>query len=56
MAAGRQVLHHPGMLGRAYILHKVMSFHQQHDTPISVMLADMEKAAEQLPEIGWMGD
>lgn len=50
LVAGQQVLHHPGMRGRGYILHKLMTFHQEHQTPLPVMLDDLQNAAGQLPE------
>lgn len=51
LAAGRQVLHHRSMRGRDYILQKLMTFHQQHHTRMPEMLADLQNAAGQLPEM-----
>jgi transposase len=49
MVAGRQLFRHPCRQERHYVLHKLMVFHQHHDTPMSVTLADLDAATQQLP-------
>lgn len=49
MVAGRQLFPHPCRQERHYVLHKLMGFHHDHDTPMSVTQADLEAAAQQLP-------
>jgi transposase len=49
MVAGRQLFPHPCRQERSYVLHKLMEFHREHDTPMSQVLADLEAAAQQLP-------
>jgi transposase len=49
LVAGRQVLRHPSMRGRDYILDKLMRFHQEHKTPLLALLADLQQAVGQLP-------
>lgn len=49
LVAGRQVLRHPGMKGRDYILEKLLTFHQEHGTPMNARLGDLQRAVEQLP-------
>jgi len=47
--AGRQIVPHPCLLPRGYILDKLIAFHQHHDTSPEQMLADLQNAADQLP-------
>jgi hypothetical protein len=47
--AGRRILNHPALLQRGYILDKLIDFHLQHQTPPSLMMADLEAATAQLP-------
>lgn len=49
MVAGRQLFWHPCRQPDHYILHKLMEFHVEHQTPMPQILADMNAAAEQLP-------
>jgi transposase len=49
LVAGRQVLHHPGMKNRDYILDKLIRFHQEHGTPLPAMMQDLHHATGQLP-------
>jgi hypothetical protein len=49
LVSGRQVLRHPGMRGRDYILDKLLRFHQDHGTPLPTILADLQRAAGELP-------
>jgi transposase len=49
LVSGGQVLRHPGMKGRDYILEKLLKFHQDHQTPPDVLLGDLQNAIAQLP-------
>lgn len=49
MVSGREVLRHPSMRQRDYILEKLIEFHKQHGTSADRMLADLQLAANQLP-------
>jgi transposase len=49
MVAGRQVFHHPCLQGRHYILDKLSAFHREHDSPVAVVLRDLQAAVTQLP-------
>jgi transposase len=49
MVAGRQLFPHPCRQESHYVLHKLMAFHQEIDTPMSQVVADVQAAAEQLP-------
>jgi transposase len=49
MIAGRQVFRHPSRLDRGYVLHKLLEFHREHDSPLTTILADLQAAANQLP-------
>jgi transposase len=49
IVAGRQILDHPALCKRGYILDKLIDFHQGHRTPPSLMMTDLQAAAEQLP-------
>jgi transposase len=49
LVAGRQILRHPGMKDRDYILDKLMKFQQEHGTRPEVMLKDLQQAILQLP-------
>lgn len=50
LVSGRQPMRHPGMREHDYILDKLMKFHQDHGTPIPRMLADMQRAMDELPD------
>ena len=49
MVAGRQVFMHPGQRHRDYILQKLIAFHQHHETPLLIVLDQLQKAIGQLP-------
>jgi len=49
MVAGRQVLRHPAMQGRDYVLDKLLRFHVEHGSGPAAMLADLRAAGGQLP-------
>jgi len=49
MVAGRQLFPHPCRQERHYILHKLMEFHRDRHTPMSLTLADLDAATQQLP-------
>lgn len=49
MVAGRQVLQHPGMRQRDYILDKLLAFHREHATPLTQVLSDLQTAVGQIP-------
>ena len=47
--AGDQPMRHPCFQKPDSILDKLRRFHQEHGTPLDVLLADLEAAVEQLP-------
>jgi hypothetical protein len=49
MVAGRCLFPHPCCQQRHYILSKILAFHQDHETPMPQVLADLQAAADQLP-------
>lgn len=49
IVAGRRIVPHACLLPRGYILDKLIAFHQDHDTSPEPMLADLQRAADQLP-------
>jgi transposase len=49
MVAGRQVFHHPSMQQRHYILDKLNTFHREHRTGMTQVMADLLAATEHLP-------
>jgi len=49
IVAGRQVFAHPSQRQRDYILRKLIAFHQEYATSLPVVLAQLQKAIEQLP-------
>jgi transposase len=49
MLAGPCLIPHACCRPRHYILDKVLAFHRDHDTPMSVVLEDLQVASEQLP-------
>ena len=49
MVAGRQVFRHPSIQDRHYILHKLSTFHLDHDTGMAEVLRDLHAAIEQVP-------
>lgn len=50
MVAGGEVFRHPCCRERRYVLHKLMTFHRQHGTPMMPMLADLQAAVTQIPK------
>src|SRR5206468_3258772 len=49
IVGGRQLFPHPCCQQRHYILHKLLEFHREHDTPMTQTLADLDAATTQLP-------
>jgi hypothetical protein len=49
MVSGRRLYHHPSRLDRQYVLDKLLTFHQEHDTPPDQILRDLHQAADQIP-------
>jgi hypothetical protein len=49
MVAGRRLYHHPSRVDRAYVLDKLLTFHQEHGTPPHEIVRDLRHAAAQLP-------
>lgn len=49
IVAGRRIVPHACLLPRGYILDKLIAFHQLHETSPEQMLADLQRAADQLP-------
>ena len=56
MVSGRQLFPHPCCQQRHYILHKLMEFHREHDTPMSQVLADLDAATLQLPRSAYRAE
>lgn len=56
MVAGRQLFPHLCRQERHYILHKLIEFHREHDTPMSQTLADLDAAATQLPRSAYAAE
>ena len=50
MVSGRKLYHHPARLDRQYVLDKLLTFHQEHDTPLDQILRDLQQAADQIPQ------
>lgn len=50
MVSGRRLYHHPSRLDRQYVLDKLLTFHQEHDTPPAEILRDLAAAADQIPK------
>jgi transposase len=49
MVAGRQVFHHPSCRQRDYVLDKLLSFLQEHATPLAECLPLLQQAVNQIP-------
>lgn len=49
MVSGRRLYHHPSRLDRQYVLDKLLTFHQEHETPPAEILRDLAQAAELIP-------
>jgi transposase len=56
IVAGRQVFQHPATRERGYILEKLIAFHQEHDTPMTQVLADLEAAVAQMPATAYAAE
>jgi len=50
MVSGRRLYQHPSRLDRQYVLDKLLTFHQEHDTPPAEILRDLQSAAAQIPK------
>lgn len=50
MVSGRQLYHPCGKIERQYVLDKVLTFHQEHDTSPDQILRDMHEAAKWIPK------
>jgi len=50
MVSGRRLYHHPSRLDRQYVLDKLLTFHQEHDTSPAEILRDLQEAAAQIPK------
>ena len=50
MVAGRKIYNHRSRLDRGYILDKLLTFHRDHDSPMSQILIDLKHAADHVPE------
>lgn len=49
MVAGKQIIPHPCIQERHYILKKLLEFHTEHKTPLGQMRASLEAVVAQLP-------
>ena len=49
MVAGGRVFDHPAARQRDYVLHKLIAFHHQHQTPPLQVQHDLQQASKQLP-------
>jgi transposase len=49
MVAGRSLFHHPCCQQRHYILDKLLAFHRDCDTPMPLVMQDLDSATAQLP-------
>jgi transposase len=49
MVAGRKLYLHPSRLDRAYVMEKLLEFHQTRQTPPHMIVRDLEQAAKQIP-------
>lgn len=50
MVAGGRVFRHPCLQDRHYLLHKLTTFHTEHDTPAPQVLRDLEAALAHVPK------
>ena len=50
MVSGRQLYHHPSRLDRQYVLDKLLTFHEEHETPPHEILRDLQLAADHIPQ------
>jgi len=49
LVAGRQLVYHPCLQERHYLLDKILAFHREHATVVPEMMEDLQAAIEQLP-------
>lgn len=49
MVSGRKLYQHPSRLDRSYVLEKLLTFHEEHQTPPHEIVRDLEHAAQQIP-------
>jgi hypothetical protein len=49
LVSGHQVFRHPCTQEHSYILQKYIAFHEEHETPMTQVLADLQAIIEQLP-------
>jgi transposase len=50
LLSNRCLYPHPACQARHYILDKLMAFHRDHDTPMSLVMQDLEEAARHFPK------
>jgi len=50
MVSGRRLYQHPSRLDRQYVLDKLLTFHEEHDSPPHEILRDLQHAADQIPK------
>jgi transposase len=50
MVSGRRLYQHPSRLDRQYVLDKLLTFHQEHESPPAEILRDLPAAAAQIPK------
>lgn len=50
IVSGRRLYHHPSRLDRTYVLDKLLTFHQEHNTSPEIILRDLQCAAEMIPQ------
>jgi hypothetical protein len=56
LVAGQQLLRHPCCQPRHYVLDKLLAFHRDHDTHMSVVLADLQAAIDHLPRAAYQAE
>ncbi len=56
LVAGQQLLRHPCCQQRHYLLDKLLAFHREHDTPMSLVLADLQAAVPHLPPTAYAAE
>ena len=50
MVAGRKLFQHPSRLDRGYVLKKLLDFHRDHDSQMSIIMDDLNAATGFLPK------
>lgn len=56
IVAGNGPFVHPCLQDRNYVLHKLQAFHLQHQTPMAILLEDLQAAIAQLPRIEYANE